>query len=236
MSTVQPPAHPTPPIGPLGVVHPRWLRLTHWINALAVVIMVTSGWRIYNASPLFGFTFPKDITLGGWLGGALQWHFAGMWLLLFNGLLYLTLNIASGRLFRRFFPLSPRGLIHDMAAALHGRLANDDLRQYNQVQRAAYLFVIIDIAVLVVSGLVLWKSVQFGGLRELLGGYEVARRIHFVAMALLAGFVVVHLVMVALVPRTLLAMLRGDKDDKDDKESSCETSNASRRRRTPRPS
>lgn len=70
--------------------HPRWLRLTHWLNALAVLVMVTSGWRIYNASPLYDFSFPKGITLGGWLGGALQWHFAAMWFLAINGLVYLS--------------------------------------------------------------------------------------------------------------------------------------------------
>ncbi len=194
---------------PEGVIHPRWLRLTHWLNALAVLVMVTSGWRIYNASPLFDFTFPKSITLGGWLAGALQWHFAGMWLLVANGLLYLALNLASGRLFRRFFPVTPSGVLHDSLAALHGHLAHDDLRRYNQVQRAAYLFVMLDIAVLVISGLVLWKSVQFDLLRELLGGYEIARRVHFFSMALLVAFVGVHLLMVALVPRTLLSMIRG---------------------------
>jgi thiosulfate reductase cytochrome b subunit len=88
-------------------------------------------------------------------------------------------------------------------------LSHADPRHYNQVQRLAYLAVMLDIALLVLSGLVLWKSVQFGLLRELLGGYEWARRIHFVAMGLLVGFVAMHLVMVALVPRTLLTMLRG---------------------------
>jgi thiosulfate reductase cytochrome b subunit len=191
------------------LVHPRWLRLTHWLNVVAVLIMVTSGWRIYNASPLFGFSFPASATLGGWLGGALQWHFAGMWLLAANGLLYLWINILSGRLRRKFFPLGPRGLINDVKAALRGKLAHDDLRHYNQVQKLAYLFAIVDITVLVLSGLVLWKSVQFGLLRDLLGGYESARLIHFFAMALLISFVVVHVVMVALVPRTLRAMITG---------------------------
>jgi thiosulfate reductase cytochrome b subunit len=197
------------PTGAAGVIHPRWLRVTHWLNALAVVVMIASGWRIYDASPLFAFTIPRGMTLGGWLGGALQWHFAGMWLLAANGLLYLILNVISGRLFRRFFPVSPQGVLGDAWRALRGRLAHDDPRHYNQVQRAAYLFAILDLIVLVASGLVLWKSVQFGMLRDLLGGYELARRIHFVAMALLVGFVAVHLTMVALVPRTLLSMIRG---------------------------
>lgn len=192
--------------------HPRWLRLTHWLNALAVSVMVTSGWRIYNASPLYGFDFPKSITLGGWLGGALQWHFAAMWLLVGVGLFYLLLNLFSGRLSRRFFPVSPKGFFHDLWSALHGRLEHDDISHYNHVQRVAYLFVIIDITVLVMSGLVLWKSVQFPLLRELLGGYDIARHVHFIAMSLLVAFIAVHLVMVVLVPKTLWAMIVGHKE------------------------
>lgn len=190
-------------------IHPLWMRFTHWLNALAVLVLVTSGWRIYNAAPFFPFNIPAGITLGGWLGGALQWHFAAMWLLAFNGVVYLALNIFTGRLRRKFFPLSPRGVLQDMAAALHGKLSHADPRCYNNVQRLAYLFVMLDIIVLVLSGLVLWKSVQFSLLRELLGGYEFSRRIHFFAMAALVGFVALHLIMVALVPRTLLAMMSG---------------------------
>lgn len=190
-------------------IHPVWMRITHWLNAFAVLVLVTSGWRIYNAAPFFPFQFPAAVTLGGWLGGALQWHFAAMWLLAVNGLFYLALNIVTGRLFVRFFPLSPTGIWRDALAALHGKLSHADPRHYNNVQRLAYLFVILDIVLLVLSGLVLWKSVQFGLLRDLLGGYEFARRVHFLAMAALVGFVAVHLVMVALVPRTLLTMLGG---------------------------
>jgi len=190
-------------------IHPVWLRATHWLNALAVVIMAMSGWRIYNASPLFDFKFAKAITLGGWLGGAIQWHFAAMWLLAANGLVYLLCNAGSGRLWTKFFPLSPRAIVADLGAALRGRLSHADPRHYNAVQRAAYLFVMADAVLLVLSGLVLWKSVQFPLLRELLGGYETARRVHFFAMSALVAFVMVHLAMVALVPRTLLTMIRG---------------------------
>lgn len=191
--------------------HPRWLRLTHWLNALAVLVMVTSGWRIYNASPIYDFSFPKSITLGGWLGGALQWHFAAMWFLVINGLIYLAINLFSGRLKDRFFPVSIKGVVHDLWSALRGKLPHANLSHYNQVQRVAYLFVIVDITLLVLSGLVLWKSVQFSLLRELLFGYEGARRVHFFSMVLLMAFVLVHLVMVALVPKTLLAMIAGRK-------------------------
>ena len=190
-------------------IHPVWLRATHWLNALAVVILATSGWRVYNASPLFDFKFAKGITLGGWLGGAIQWHFAAMWLLAANGLVYLLCNAGTGRLVRKFFPLSPRAIVADLRAALRGRLSHADPRQYNAAQRAAYLFVMVDAVLLVLSGLVLWKSVQFPLLRELLGGYETARRVHFFAMAALVAFLAVHLALAALVPRRLLAMIRG---------------------------
>ena len=189
--------------------HTLWLRATHWLNAIAVVLLVTSGWRIYNATRFFDFAIPRDITLGGWLGGALQWHFAAMWLLMANGIVYVLVNLFSGRLRRQFFPVTPRQVLRDLGAALKGKLSHADPRHYNSVQRLAYLFVMLDSIVLVLSGLVLWKSVQFPLLRELVGGYEAARRVHFVAMAGLCAFIVVHVAMVALVPRTLLAMLRG---------------------------
>lgn len=205
---IAPSAAPSRPDGSRPI-HPLWMRITHWLNALAVVILVMSGWRIYDAAPLFGFSFPAGITLGGWLGGALQWHFAAMWLLFFNGLLYLALNIFSGRLAHKFFPLTPGGVLRDFKGALQGKLSHANPRQYNQVQKLAYLFVLLDLIVIVLSGLVLWKSVQFPLLRELLGGYELARRIHFFGMAGIVLFLVVHLAMVALVPRTLLAMIHG---------------------------
>jgi len=207
------PSLDTSPVPTTGIldptIHPAWMRTAHWLNALAVVVMVTSGWRIYNAAPFFDFRFPGEITLGGWLGGALQWHFAGMWLLALNGLLYLSLNVASGRFARKFFPLTFAIVWRDLRDALHGRLSHADPRHYNGPQRLAYLFAITDLVLLVLSGLALWKSVQIPFLREALGGYESARRVHFFAMAALVAFVAGHLVMVALVPRTLLVMIRG---------------------------
>jgi thiosulfate reductase cytochrome b subunit len=191
------------------VIHPVWLRAFHWLNAIATLVLMASGWRIYNATAFLGFAIPNQVTLGGWLGGAIQWHFAAMWLLGVNGLLYLAFNLATGRLREKFFPLSVHAFLADVLAALKGRLAHADPRQYNMVQRLAYLFVMVDSVLLVLSGLVLWKSVQFPLLRELLFGFEGARRVHFFAMAALVVFVLVHLVMVALVPRTLVYMVRG---------------------------
>jgi thiosulfate reductase cytochrome b subunit len=191
-------------------VQPGWVRITHWINALAVVVMVTSGWQIYDASPIFkSFTFPASITLGGWLGGALQWHFAAMWLLVGNFIVYVALNAATGRFRRKLWPVSPKRVIADALAALRGKLSHDDLAQYNAVQKFAYLAVIADIVIVILSGLAVWKSVQFPLLRTLMGGYDSARVVHFFAMSFLVAFFVLHVVMVALVPRSLLLMIRG---------------------------
>jgi thiosulfate reductase cytochrome b subunit len=192
-------------------IQPLWVRTTHWINAAAVALMVMSGWQIYDASPLFpALQFPAWMTLGGWLGGALQWHFAIMWLLVANFLVYLTLGVLSKRLWRKFLPISFSALARDVAAALRGKLGHEDLARYNAVQKLAYVVVIADIAIVILSGLAVWKSVQFPLLRTLMGGYDNARLVHFLAMSVLVAFFVVHVVMVALVPRTLRVMIRGD--------------------------
>jgi len=191
-------------------VHPLVVRITHWINALAVLVMVASGWRIYNASPLFeSFTFPDALTLGGWLAGALQWHFAAMWLLALNGVVYLVYGIVSGHFRRKLLPIAPRAVFHDISRALRGRLAHEDLTVYNTAQRAAYLVLILSLILLIVSGLAIWKPVQLQELAALMGGYEGARLLHFFAMALMVLIVVVHVVMVALVPRTFPTMITG---------------------------
>ncbi len=191
-------------------VQPRWVRITHWINALAVVLMVMSGWRIYDASPIFpAIQFSPSITLGGWLGGALQWHFAVMWLLVANFIVYLAWNMASGRFRRKLLPVRPKELAADFIAALRGRLTHHDLAHYNAIQKLAYLVVIADIVLILLSGLAVWKSVQFPLLRTLMGGYDNARVVHFVCMSVLVGFFVIHIAMVALVPRSLLLMIRG---------------------------
>ena len=189
-------------------IHPLVVRITHWINAVAMLIMVGSGWRIYNASPLFDFKFPRDFTLGGWLAGALQWHFAAMWLLALNGLAYLLYGIFSGHLRASLLPLTPRAVWQEFSNALRGRISHE-LGVYNAVQRVAYVGVICVIAALVLSGLAIWKPVQFQEITALLGGYEGARLVHFVAMTLVVLFVVVHVAMVLVVPRTFLPMLTG---------------------------
>ena len=190
-------------------VHPLVVRITHWINALAVLLMITSGWQIYNASPLFGFSFPAELTLGGWLAGALQWHFAAMWLFVLNGLVYVAYGIVSGHFRRKLLPISPVAVLHDVKEALRGKLAHDDLSVYNAAQRAAYVALIIALMVLVASGLAIWKPVQFYSLASLMGDYEGARLLHFFAMAAVVFIVFVHIVMVILVPRTFPTMFTG---------------------------
>jgi thiosulfate reductase cytochrome b subunit len=190
-------------------VHPLVVRVTHWINVLAVLLMVASGWQIYNASPLFGFSFPASLTLGGWLAGALQWHFAAMWLLVLNGAVYVVYGIASGHFRRKLLPLSPLAVLRDMRDALRGRLAHNDLSKYNAAQRAAYLALIAAFALLVATGLAIWKPVQLYWLASLMGDYEGARLLHFFAMASVVLIVLVHIVMVLLVPRTFPTMFTG---------------------------
>jgi thiosulfate reductase cytochrome b subunit len=192
-----------------SVIHPRWVRVTHWINAVAVVLMILSGWRIYNAAPLFPFVFPNSITIGGWLAGALDWHFAAMWVLVINGLVYVVLGIVTGRFRRKLLPIRPGEVIADARAALAGRLSHDDLSVYNAVQKLLYLGVILAGVVIVLSGLAIWKPVQFQELTALFGGYEAARYVHFFAMAAIVGFLVLHVVMALLVPRSLRAMITG---------------------------
>jgi thiosulfate reductase cytochrome b subunit len=192
-----------------GTIHPAWLRIAHWVNAIAVVMMIGSGWEIYNASPLFGFDFPKSITLGGWLAGALLWHFAAMWLFVVNGLVYVTLGILTGRFRRKLLPIRPGEVITDARAALRGRLSHDDLSVYNAVQKLLYLGVILAGVVVMLSGLAIWKPVQLQELTGLFGGYDVARYVHFVAMASIVVFLLIHVVMAFVVPKSLRAMIIG---------------------------
>jgi len=190
-------------------VHPPLVRVAHWVNALAILIMVTSGWRIYNAFPLFDFSFPEELTLGGWLAGALQWHFAAMWVLAINGMIYVAYGVLSGHFRRKLLPISPRAVLADVLAALRGHLSHADLSVYNAAQRAAYLAAILLVAGLIASGLVIWKPVQLYWLGSLMGDYEGARLLHFFCMAGLVAFVLVHVAMVLLVPKTFLTMITG---------------------------
>ena len=191
------------------VIQPAWVRVVHWINVVAMILMIMSGWQVYNASPLFGFRFSHAITLGGWLGGALLWHFAAMWLLMVNGLVYLTLGFATGRFRKRLLPITPAGVLTDARAALTGKLSHDDLTRYNYVQKLLYAGIIVVGVFIVLSGLSMWKPVQLHWLVALFGGYDVARYVHFFCMAAIVAFMVVHVALALLVPKSLRAMIIG---------------------------
>jgi len=191
------------------VVQPAWVRTTHWINAVATIVMIMSGWQIYNASPLFAFKFSKSITLGDWLGGALLWHFAAMWLLMVNGLVYLTLGLVTGRFRKKLLPITAGGVLTDIKAALTGRLSHNDLTMYNYVQKLLYAGIIVVGVLIVLSGLSIWKPVQLQWLAAMFGGYEVARYVHFVCMAAIVAFLIVHVALALLVPKSLRAMIIG---------------------------
>jgi thiosulfate reductase cytochrome b subunit len=191
------------------LVQPAWVRMMHWINAVAMIMMIMSGWQIYNASPLFDFRFSHSITLGGWLGGALLWHFAAMWLLMINGLAYLAVGLATGRFRNKLLPLTPSGVVADIKAALTFKLAHDDLTHYNHVQKLLYAGIILVGIVVVLSGLSIWKPVQLHWLVTLFGDYPTARYVHFFCMAAIVAFLVVHIALAVLVPKSLRAMIIG---------------------------
>jgi thiosulfate reductase cytochrome b subunit len=196
-------------VTPAKVIQPAWVRIVHWINAVAMVLMIMSGWQIYNASPLFDFRFSSSITLGGWLGGALLWHFAAMWLLMVNGLVYLALGLATGRFRKKLLPITPAGVVSDAKAALTGKLSHADLSTYNYVQKLLYAGIIVVGILIVLSGLAIWKPVQLQYLTALFGGYDVARYVHFICMAAIVAFLVVHVALAVLVPKSLRAMIIG---------------------------
>ena len=192
------------------VIQPAWVRALHWTNAVAMVLMIMSGWQIYNASPLFtSLRFSHSITLGGWLGGALLWHFAAMWLLTVNGLIYVIVGFATGRFKSKLLPITPGGVISDTKAAFTGKLSHDDLSKYNQVQKLLYAGIIIVGVVIVLSGLSIWKPVQLQWLTALFGGYEIARYVHFFCMSAIVAFLVIHIALAVLVPKSLRAMIIG---------------------------
>ena len=194
---------------PAKIIQPAWVRALHWTNAVAMVLMIMSGWQIYNASPLFDFRFASSLTLGGWLGGALLWHFAAMWLLMVNGLIYLALGLATGRFRKKLLPITPAGVIADTKAALTGKLSHADLSKYNYVQKLLYAGIIVVGILIVLSGLSIWKPVQLQYLTALFGGYDAARYVHFICMAAIVAFMVVHVALALLVPKSLRAMIIG---------------------------
>jgi thiosulfate reductase cytochrome b subunit len=200
--------------------HPAIVRIAHWTMALSVILMIGSGWRIYNAVPILPFRFPEMFTLGGnvfhalaahndpGVASAIAWHFAAMWLLFASFLTYVLYGVIAGHFRRDFLPVGPRGFIRDFIAAATFRLAHR-LGEYNAVQKVFYWSVILAITVMIVSGLAIWKPVQLAFLTSLFGGFQGARIIHFAAMSGIVLFIAVHVTLVALVPKTLVAMVLG---------------------------
>ena len=161
-------------------------------------------------TPLFaGFVFNSFWRLGDWAAWSLNWHFAGMWFLAINGLAYLIYGIVTGRLRERLLPIRPADVIETVIETLHLKIAHEDLTVYNAVQKLLYIIVILAGISQVVTGLAIWKPVQFSGLVSLLGGFQFARVLHFVGMAVIVGFLIVHVLLAVLVPKTLWAMLSG---------------------------
>jgi thiosulfate reductase cytochrome b subunit len=191
-------------------LHPLPVRIMHWTNAVAMIVMIGSGWGIYNDSVIFGFVyFPHALRIGGWAAESLLWHFAAMWLLVLNGLAYLAYGIVTGRFRERLLPIRLSALIQTVRDTLRLKIAHEDLTVYNTVQKALYIVVILTGILQVISGLAIWKPIQFSGLVDVFGGFQGARLTHFLGMAVIVGFLVVHVALALLVPSTLWAMLSG---------------------------
>ena len=191
-------------------LHPWPVRVMHWTNAVAMLVMIGSGWGIYNDSVIFSaLHFSKPFRIGGWAAESLQWHFAGMWLLVLNGGAYLLYGMFTGRLRERLLPIRLRDLVQTVRDTLRLHVAHEDLTTYNAVQKLLYIIVMLAGVSQVASGLAIWKPVQFSGLTALLGGFQAARLVHFTGMAVIVGFLVVHVALSLLVPQTLWAMLTG---------------------------
>jgi thiosulfate reductase cytochrome b subunit len=202
-------------------MHPLAVRIMHWINAVAMIIMIGSGWKIYNDEVLFGWLhFPDTITIGGEAQGALQWHFLGMWIFTINFLCYLAYGLATGRFWRKLLPLWPSQVIADTRAALRFKLSHDDITKYNAIQRILYIGIILVMIVQIISGLAIWKPVQFQELTALFYDFQGARLAHFIGMALIVLFFIVHVALALLVPRTLAAMLTGGPPVEEEREPS----------------
>ncbi len=182
----------------------------HWINAVAIFIMIGSGWKIYNDDVIFGFLhFPDGVVIGKWAQYGLQWHFFGMWIFVINGLVYFSYGIATGRFRQKLFPISPREVLATVGDALRFRLSHGDLTHYNAVQKVLYVGIMLVGVLIVISGLALWKPVQFSELAALFGSFQTIRLVHFLCMSAIVAFLVVHVLLALLVAQSLLAMITG---------------------------
>jgi len=214
----------------MAVKRNHWVvRVTHWVSAVAILVMVGSGLRIFDAYPAFarkGETFccypwagraiPASLTFGGWLAGARNWHFAMMWVLVVTGLVYLTFLFLHGE-WRDIAP--KRGDARDAWQMLRFYLfvRPDHPRQgkHNALQKAAYGAMTVSAILLVLSGLAIWKPVSLGWITRLFGGYVWARYWHFIAMLIIVVLSVAHIFMVfAVDPYSIPSMITGNYDPK----------------------
>ena len=203
-------------------LHPLPVRIMHWVNAAAMIVMIMSGWKIYDDDVIFSWLrFPDGITLGKWAQNGLQWHFLGMWIVALNGLAYLSYGFISGRFRSKLLPISPRELIATIRDTLTLRLKHDDLTHYNAVQKLLYVGIMLVGVVVVLSGLALWKPVQFSELATLFYDFQTTRVVHFLCMSAIVLFLVVHVTLALIVPRSLIAMLTGGPIIKDEREKTA---------------
>jgi thiosulfate reductase cytochrome b subunit len=206
----------------LEKVHSPFVRITHWLNAVAMIALIGSGWRIYNNVPIFSWLiFPEWATLGGdpeityklnkdvGFSNALLWHFAAMWLFFINGAAALIFGLWSGRLQEKWLPVKVTELRRDIRQALAFQLAHEDITVYNAVQKLLYIGVVAAALLMLISGLAIWKPIQFQTLTWMFYGFQGARLAHFIGMAAIALFLLVHVVLAILVPKTIPAMTRG---------------------------
>src|SRR5882672_1575652 len=196
----------------------------HWLNAIAMFIMIGSGWKIYNDEVIFGWLhFPEALTIGHWAQHGLQWHFLGMWIVAINGACYLTYGLATGRFRRLLLPIYWHELIATIYDAMRLRLSHDDPTKYNTVQKLLYVGILSIGVLTVLSGLALWKPIQFSELLALFGDFQTARLIHFLCMTAIVLFVVVHVSLALLVPHTLVAMVTGGPEIDEAKSAASST-------------
>jgi thiosulfate reductase cytochrome b subunit len=204
-------------------LHPLPLRIMHWTNAVAIFIMIGSGWKIYDDEVIFGWLhFPDSLTIGKWAQHGLQWHFFGMWIFVINGLCYLTYGIVTGRFRRKLFPISIGEIVATVGDALRFRLKHDDLTHYNAVQKILYLGIMTVGVLIVISGLALWKPIQFSELAALFYNFQTIRLVHFLCMTAIVAFLVVHITLALLVPQSLAAMVTGGPAVADDAPGAAE--------------
>ncbi len=199
-------------------LHPLPIRIMHWTNAIAMFIMIGSGWKIYNDEVIFGWLhFPDFLTIGRWAQHGLQWHFLGMWIVVLNGIAYVTYGIATGRFRRMLLPIRWKDLVATISDALRLRLSHEDPTKYNTVQKLLYVGVLAVGVLIVLSGLAIWKPIQLSELLALFSSFQTARLVHFLCMTAIVGFVIIHVLLAVLVPHTLVAMITGGPVVADEK-------------------